>query len=75
MADNSSTALSPPKAANAGLCAVHAVHSESEASRVIQAMVTICTCRMRWRVFSVGMELTATQKDYGTGCRVVVMQT
>src|SRR5580704_9063338 len=40
-ADINSTALSPPKAAKAGLRAVHAAHSDKAASTLIQAIVNI----------------------------------
>jgi hypothetical protein len=40
-ADNSSIALSPPKAARTGLLAFHADHRDKTASILIHVMVTI----------------------------------
>ncbi|MFZ1916183.1 MAG: hypothetical protein WAU58_01325 [Terriglobales bacterium] len=40
-ADINSTALSPPKAAKAGLRAVHAAQSDKAASTLIQAIVIV----------------------------------
>jgi hypothetical protein len=44
-AERSSTALSPPKASSAGLCARQAAKRDTAASTLIQAIVTVCT---RW---------------------------
>ena len=44
-ADKISTALSPPKASRAGLCARHAAKSDTAASTLIHAIVRVCS---RW---------------------------
>jgi hypothetical protein len=49
-AEASSIALSPPKAISAGLLALRAAKRDTAASTLIQARLSACTIRIRWKV-------------------------
>src|ERR1019366_3823494 len=64
-AERSSMALSPPKASNTGLRAIHAAERDRTASALIQPMVMAWIRRIRWKVADAGPGNTGfNAKDY-----------